>query len=229
MPKKSIEERAAASFASDEVAEAKEYIRAILESWKDISRALVRTTALILFVITIFELLGYSTQGKSFSVSGIPISNTSLVQKSLPVVVGYLVFDACLLTGRWLEHSRAFFELTQKFTPKVAANDLDYLIRPILPTYWTVGFPGPRADNELTSERFASYAVISFGILTIFVFPLAFEAQAYLQLVDKYGTHDLVVWISLGLSVALLIVSAIYVLIEQIEPPRRKAITPRAA
>jgi hypothetical protein len=59
MPKKSIEERAAASFASDEVAEAKEYIRAILESWKDISRALVRTTALILFVINIFELLGY--------------------------------------------------------------------------------------------------------------------------------------------------------------------------
>jgi hypothetical protein len=216
MMPKSIENRAADSFDTHEGDAALKYIESLLMSWRDISKALGRGVWLMLILMALFELIAYS-KGVKVSLSGISIADTTVIQKLLPVVIAYTVLDLYRLTVRWLECDYVYYEITGRFMSKIANNDLELMIRPALPALWSIGTINS-SRNELRSERFIRISTSGLLRPIVLILPLAFEAQAYYQLIGKYGFHDILVWTGLALSTGVLIVAVIYMILVLLEP-----------
>jgi hypothetical protein len=209
---KSIRQRVSDSFDENEIAAVKEYSDKVYSTWVDTTSTLRRNAVFIFLVAAVFELLVYQKTSSTITFGAISVANSSIVQIALPAVLAFLVYDEIRLTTRWFDLEAAYYALIKKAMPKVDENDLDMLIKPVLPAFWAFGQPGsPKIVQR--SEKFNHSLTVGIGIIVIFIFPLAFEGQAYYKLFEKFGYHNTFLLINVSLTVILLACTAIYYMI----------------
>jgi hypothetical protein len=206
---KSVRQRVLDSFQGDgSAAQAKEYSENVYAAWKDISASLSRTVILSFLLMAVFELIVYQHAGTVISIGTVTLGNAPIVQIVLPAIVAFLIFDSCRLTVRWLDLQNAYMELTRISAPIQRDNALDLLITPNLPSMWTIGviYMGRRP-----ADRFMNFVTWCISFTIIFITPVAFECQAYYRLIQKFGYHNILLWISLVITALIGFSTAIYV------------------
>jgi hypothetical protein len=140
---KSIEQRIYDSFHGDDsVARAKEYSGSVYAVWKDIASSLSRISLPIFLLMAVFELLIYQHGATSVSIGGLTLVNSPVVQAVLPAIIAFLIYESFRLSIRWLDLRQAYVALAKIWAPELDENGLDLLIRPDLPSFWSI-FSGP--------------------------------------------------------------------------------------
>lgn len=210
---KSVKQRIFDSFQDDDgsTVQAKGYSENVYAAWKDISASLSRTAILIFLLMAVFELLVYQHTTASISIGGFTLGNAPIVQIVLPTIIAFVIYDGGRLTIRWLNLQTAYSALMRISAPLQHNNGLDFLIRPSLPALWGIGplYIGDKVDKYMHKIN------VYVSRTTVFVVPVAFECQAYYRLIQKFGYHNVLLWISLvvtalfGVSAAMTV--AIYV------------------
>ncbi len=207
---KTIGDRISDSFVGDNsVPEAKDYADKVYAAWKDVSASLSRNAVLIFVLIAVFELLAYQKESTVFTVGSFTFTNTPIILVALPAIVAIIMLDGWRLTTRWVDLQYAFQELVKRCAPKLSENDLDILIRPALPAYWSIGIAGSERSGQPSEKFIRSVSGILAVTMTI-VTPLAFEAQAYYRLFGKFGYQNILLWFSVSITTILMTCAFVY-------------------
>jgi hypothetical protein len=212
---KSVEKRVLDSFRKgpiDQVQEehARKYGRSVYALWKDTSVSLGRIALLIFLLMAVFELLVYQHASASISIGGLTFANAPIVQIALPTIVAYVIYDGARLTVRWLRLELIFMQLMNIYAPEQQRNGLDRLIEPNLPSLWGIGAlnflrTGNIADSFMRRAHYTLLYIIMIAV------PVAFECQAYYRLFQKFGYHDIFLWINAVITALLGVSAALYV------------------
>lgn len=214
---KSVQRRILDSFTGDEkTSEAKEYANSVYSSWKDVANTLSRNSILVLVLIGIFELLAFQRQNSTITIGSFTFADVPVVQIVLPAVVAVLLYDCIRLTGRWNDLQDAYCELMNIYAPELYKNDLDLFVKPSLPAVWSVGGT-PRSGIITPSEKFIGNINLAVVFIVGLLFPLAFEAQAYIRLFQKFGYQDVLLWISLIVTVTFAVCTVTFIFIKDRE------------
>jgi hypothetical protein len=189
--------------------QAREYSERVYAVWKDTSASLSRSALLIFLLIAVFELLVYQRTSTSISIGTITLVNSSIVQIALPTVVAFVFYDGARLSARWLRLELIYMELMKIYAIKQQQNGLDRLIEPNLPSLWGIGAlsylqTGDIADSFIHQvNRIVSYTII-------LALPVAFECQAFYRLTQKFGYHNIFLWINAVITVLFGVCTALY-------------------
>jgi hypothetical protein len=167
-----------------------------IRSADDRLRAATRT--IVLFVV-IFELLTRATISE-ITFAGFKVDDSSLIQKSLPAVLGYLFYWSTVLLVHRSACKHIYKSLMKETFPDYSRNDLgSYPIPPsILETPRLIG-----SFLESWGEKMTAVLTIPL-LLVISLGPVVFEYYAFYRLFDIYESHDPIVWASLILAVYFL-------------------------
>jgi hypothetical protein len=207
---KSIAQRISDSFQGDEAAaQAKEYSKSVYDAWAALSTSLTRSSLLIFLLIAIFELLAYQRASASISIGSFTLVNSPVVLIALPTVIGFTFYDGLRLSFRWLDLEMAYTGLVKIYAKRQVDNDLDILVRPHVPSLWSIG-TSPSASTMQRADKFADIIDNILSPVLVFLVPLAFECQAYYRLIQKFGFHNVLLWISMVAAALLMTCSFIY-------------------
>jgi hypothetical protein len=215
---KSVEKRVSDSFqkgSAEQVREhAREYSRSVYELWKDTSISLGRIALLIFLLMAVFELLVYQHASAHISIGGITLVNTPIVQIALPTIVAYVIYDGSRLTMRWTRLELIFMQLMKIYAPEQQRNGLDRLIEPNLPSLWGIGAlnslrTGDTADSFMRRVHYTLLPIIMVAV------PVAFECQAYYLLFQKFGYHNIFLWINAVITALLGVSAGLYYLFDR--------------
>jgi hypothetical protein len=124
------------------------------------------------------------------------------------------VHDVLLLTQRLGDMEYAYDAISAKFASRIHVNALDSLIKPSLPTFWTPSNPLP-SDISRRVDRLREITGGFFSLITFVLLPIAFEAQAFYHLYQKFGYHDPLLWISAVITSALLSCSVLLLIFDE--------------
>ena len=122
------------------------------------------------------------------------------MQKFIPVLIAYLIYYAQSLANRCLMQLAICITLIRRFQPKLNASELPINVLPGLRGPWGFGVKLSRR-NQQPGDLFVFYIDWIVSLIAFLVFPLAFQSQAaYYALMHRYGFHDVLVWISMAIS-----------------------------
>jgi hypothetical protein len=212
---KSLERRVLDSFQGDQSAvEAKEYSEKVYAAWRDVSASLRRSALLIFLLMAVFELLVYQRTSSLISIGSFTIINAPIVQIVLPAAIAFIIYDGYRLTVRWLRLQWVYRTLMEVFAQKQSDNDLDILLAPSLPSLWGIGATSWSAKMVTGADRFMFYVNLIVSPTLMIVVPIAFDCQAYYRLIQKFGYHNLLLWVSIVITALLGVCTAVYVALE---------------
>jgi hypothetical protein len=225
-----IEQRTYDAFEADDAEEAKKYLDTVMASWKEVSTAIGRVTLFTLILAVAFEFLMIPTSVTIISIGPLAVRNSSLVQEFIPILVAYLLYYELSLSNSWVDHQYVYEAILYRFQPKLARSHLTMTVQPKVPGPWT--FFGPREvvtnRSFLTeSEKFDLFTTIFTSTFIFLILPLAFEVQAYYELVRKYGADDILVIVSAilsGLLIVLWITCLAIGVVEEFAPIKRQIV-----
>jgi hypothetical protein len=183
------------------------YLSDLRSRMKDIRDAGRRTVALLLLTAATFELLNRAAIS-NVQLGPIQVKDLSLIQKALPVVFGYLIYEQTTQGVRYLYSLTIANGISHLFQQPLRATQLDELLNPI-------GSPlfGPMDWHE--SDTFMRRLV---GVFTIalrtgsIVVALLIEVYSLYQLFKVYGGTDAYVWFSTIFALAFITFAALVVL-----------------
>jgi hypothetical protein len=183
------------------------YLGELRVRMKDLSDSSRRTVILLLLVAAAFQLLD---QAAVVSVQAGPfqIRDLSVIQKVLPVIFAYLIYDETVSGIRYLYSLRVASEISRAFQPSVKSSSLDGLLNP-------QGSPlfGPMLWHRSKSREYRLLAkltqVLRLGSLLL---PLVIEAYAFYRIFEAFGFRDVVVWISALVALGFIIFAALVIL-----------------
>jgi hypothetical protein len=187
--------------------EAVEYLSELRGRMKDVSEISRRTILLLLLTAATFELLNRAAV-VNVKVGPFEIKDLSLIQKVLPVVFAYLIYDECVLGVRYLYSMRVADTITQSFQPSLSKATLDKLLHP----------QGSSLLGPMTWHRSRSLIYRLTGVFTVIlrvgsvITPLVIEIYAFYSLRRQFGLNDAIVAFSLAFSLGFLAYSALIVL-----------------
>jgi hypothetical protein len=224
MMRNTIEQRARDAFDDDDAEKAQKYLDTVMASWKDVSAAIGRVALFTLLLVAAFEFLVIPAAVKSLSIGPLSFSNTSLVQVFIPVLIAYLFYYQLSLSNNWTDHQELHEAILKRFQPKLARSHLTLTVQPRIPGPWTSLGPSDVDDIPFLtkSEKFDFFTSFFTTIIVYLILPLAFEAQAYYELVRKYGTHDVLVIVSAILSGLFIALWITRMVISSIEIVKRR-------
>jgi hypothetical protein len=212
--RKTTEERVKDAFDSGDFENAEKFFNLTVSSMRENSAAASRAIVIIFLLAGVFELLVASTTIKSLAIGPLSFSNTSLVQKFIPVLIAYLIYDAYILVNRHLNQLGICNAIIKRFQPKLDASELPLNVLPGLRGPWAFGARVESESNQEPGDEFIFTVEMIVLLIAFFVLPLAFESQAYYALMHKYGFHDVLVWISMAVSIFFIAAWLIKVSIE---------------
>jgi hypothetical protein len=214
-----IEQRAYDAFDDDDAEKAQKYLDTVMASWKDVSAAIGRVVLFTLLLAAAFEFLTIPAAVKSLSIGPLSFSNTSLVQEFIPALIAYLLFYELSLSHNWADHQDLYEAILKRFQPKLARSNLTLTVQPRILGPWTSLGPSDAFNIPFLtrSEKFDLYTSTFTTVIVYLILPLAFEAQAYYELVRKYGAHDVLVIVSAILSGLFIALWVTYIVIGLIE------------
>ena len=225
---RSVDQRIHDSFYDDQwkvqpkdEAEVREYSKSVYEIWKSISGSLSRTVLLIFLLMALFELFVYQRTPTAISIGTFTLVNVPIIQIALPTVVAFLLYDGSRLTGRWLRLELIYTELVKIYAPKLRQNGLHFLLEPNLPSFWGVGALSYERTGNL-SDSFIHQVNRIVSYTMILVVPVAFECQAYYRLIQKFGYHNIFLWINLVTTILFGICTALYALFDRNDRAKRR-------
>jgi hypothetical protein len=211
---KSVRQRIWDSFEGGLNSDYKLYEERVFSSWKDVSSSLNKSVFLILGLIALFELLTYQNSSHDLAIGSFSFANSSMVQVFLPTIVAYAIYDGCRLTLRWMDLQAAYLAISERDSAAISDNDLDLLIAPVLPAFWAVG-KRLSAQNADRGEKFILPMTILLAWVTMIVAPLGFEFQAYYHLYNKFGPHNILLWINAGITTLFLFTAVTYITLRE--------------
>jgi hypothetical protein len=193
-----VERMVAEAFSDEESDHAEKFTDLTLSSWNKVSDAIGRTAVLILILAAVFEILVASKAPGDFAIGSFTFGNAPLVQQFLPALVSYLVYDMYVLTSQYGIQGRVYFTTMQRFHPKLYESGLPFRVLPPVRGPWSTGILSfsPKPPERLI-ERFDNGARMWLGIVVGMAFPIAFIAQAYYALFQKYGFTAGAIWVSM--------------------------------
>ena len=184
-----------------------EYLRDLRGRMKDISESSRRTVLLMLLVAATFELLDRAAV-TNVQAGPFQIKDLSLIQRVLPVIFAYLIYEETVLGVRYLYSMSIASEIARTFQPALKSSTLDGPLNP-------QGSPlfGPMLWHRSASRSYRLLAlftiVLRLGSLTA---PLIIEAYAFYRLFRLFGAGDIIVWISVIFSFGFTLFAALVIL-----------------
>jgi hypothetical protein len=178
----------------------KDYVAALLDNLQRTEARFQKLTLQLFFLFAAFELLARAVIGE-VSLGPFKITDFSLIQKLLPVVIAYTYYEhsAAITMRRFLTetHSNIIKTLHRTFYD----NDLDYFLLP---------------SSALRAEEILSKGAQNVGAKLINVLsylpkaamlfaPFVFEAYAVYRLFHAFGLKDIIVWVSTVISMLFLL------------------------
>jgi hypothetical protein len=171
------------------------YLAKLLESWRETTAQLRRTTVLMIALMIVVVLLT-SGDVKEVSVGPIKMADLGVASKLLPVVVAFLYLDLVLQFFSAMAYTELYADVARKLVPSVFEEELDVPLAPTLGAMW-----GGRSILSIgASAPWAASIVNVLNILcgaTFVLSPVGVLAWEYVQLVRKFGSGDVIVWFSL--------------------------------
>jgi len=205
MPPKSVDDLVSAAFDDNNADQIKSFKDVTLASWNKISDAIARQVIIMFLLAAVFEFLVGSGEASSVSLGGLSFSNSTLLQVSIPAVIGYLCYDTSCLMQRFRTQGIIYTAILERYEPKLAESGLMRAVQPQVQGLWSFAYGIP-FEGETLEDQFHEAVR---GLVTVpayFILPYLFEAQAYYALINKYGFDRPLIWISAALSLFFLLV-----------------------
>jgi hypothetical protein len=190
---------------SEEKQFATDYLDIIREALNVADGRLIKLSGTMIVLIATFEFIARAAIAEA-SFGGLKVTDLSLIQKLLPVLVAFLASRLVAITAVRAILLAAYNEMFRRIAPKMYENHLEAL-----------SFP-PSFSAELLLGRFSSSKtavdVVGFitvgGILLLIVGPLAFECYAYFRNFVAFGYSDVTIWLTLLIVLLLSFQGAAY-------------------
>ena len=194
-----ITERVKAAFRDEDTKSfGSEYLQMLLSNMKDNTEALSRSISFMLLIALMFELITRAAIS-DVQVGPFQLQDLSLLQRSLPVIFAYLIYNVLVHQLRTEYTWTAAQSLMRELHPSLRFTGLDSLLFPkrtSLRGFWF--FPsGTWLDSVSTFFK----KVLHYGSLLV---ALLFECYAFYELFRRFGLHDWIVWASLTFAIAFL-------------------------
>ena len=192
-PENSIPNRVDRTFSTNQKY-AEEFLSTVRENWREALAATGRTAILIIAFMLVFELLTRSAIEK-ISIAGFEVNDLSLIQRAIPLIIAYFFYDLVNLILLQGDHRAAHGELLKILHRDIWDTELDMLLWPRTPSLLRTSRLG-RKETRLDAlfQSSLTVAVVFAGIL--------FEVYAFYIQFGLYGFKDILVWITVVLSVA---------------------------
>jgi hypothetical protein len=169
----------------------------------DSERRSVFVSLLVAFIYELFNRAAIS----NVEVGPFEIRDLSLVQKALPVVFAYLVYDLMVLGIRNVQSYEVHSEIIRLFDKPLTESGLDLLLVPQETSLFGPALV-PTSDNRNRLVEFLT-ALLFVGYMTL---PFLIEVYMLYRLFDAYGSNDPLVWVSSIFAVGFLVFAiALYV------------------
>jgi hypothetical protein len=172
----------------------RDYLEHIRQQWKDVETENRRTVAKMFLALVAFEFITRAAIGK-ISIGGLEISDLSLIQKFLPVVVSYFFYDVARLAAIGRQYKDVYHNVTKQVYPVLDKYKLDGLVAPF--RAWVIEIPGRDGNKVLAGVRTLLYVFI-------YTAPLLIEIYLYYRLFVQFSVTDVTTWISLLLTLVFL-------------------------
>lgn len=179
---KDIKDRIKDAFADDDREGVRQYVEWLRAALSDVSANLRRTVLLLLALIAVFEFV-VESQNSAYVIAGFRVDRGSIVLQFIPALVAYLYLQAVVNTSVIRQLDAAFTLTLEKWSSRVVENDLDLLIGPDYPLFWTP-FRSKRLEGIYPGGRMVNMANGFIGF-AIFIGVLIFEVQAYFVQLPK--------------------------------------------
>jgi hypothetical protein len=171
------------------------YVDRVLESWRDTTTQLRRTSVLLIISLVAFALLS-SGDAQSVSVASIKVANIEPVVALAPVVIAFLYLDLVLQLFSAYEYSELYTDASQQIRPDLHKKELDIPLAPTLGAMW-----GGRSILSAGIAKSASTrAVDVLNALcgaAFLLLPFLFLTWAIVVVIDRFGIRDPLVVLSL--------------------------------
>jgi hypothetical protein len=164
----------------------------LLERMKDLTDSSRRSIYLLLLISASVELLDQAAVS-NVQIGPFQVHDLSFIQKALPVVGGFLIYELATNGVRYLYTRRLANSLIEQFQPALSAiGHYPRLVYPLASSLF-----GPLAWYQQDHARFrlikVSTAVLRVGSLAI---PPLLELRWYWRLFETHGFRDVLVWLS---------------------------------
>jgi hypothetical protein len=206
----SIARRVDDSFNDGDRESVVKYTDWLLSSMNTISQNLRRIATLILLLVVVFELIVQSPKVE-VSIGAFRITRNSAPLTFIPVIVAYLYFQLILDSVKLSELIAAFKAVFEKWSANAASNGLGLFISPAMPIYWNFSMSAPPSVKKRHNKLEDGISILL--ITTMLLGVLAFEGQAFYLLFNSNLSKDILWFISLCFSFALLLFAGTYYLI----------------
>jgi len=172
--------------------QAVEYYKQLLDRLNALVDGIRRSSFLLLIVAGSIELISGSAVS-DVDLRPFKITDLSAVQRFLPLIAAFLIYDLVASGIRYLYTRRVAISIDREYRPKLQASTLSYLAFPPMPSLF-----GPVAHHR---SRDLNRRMILFmraglrlgGITT----PLILEFYWYFNLFNELGVNDFALWLSL--------------------------------
>jgi hypothetical protein len=181
----------------DDNAAAMSYAKELRSVASALAKSSGRTSILVVVLMAFFLLLVSGAPGAAtIAIGPVQLQNAGIVEKILPLVVAYLTYELNVLSIRRRSTEVVLEALASKYEPSLKRSDLHRLLWP--PTLAL----DPNEDPTATSRAESIGIVAGIVMRDVVIFlPLIFEVFAYFKLFEHHGAGDVVVWVTLALTI----------------------------
>jgi hypothetical protein len=176
------------------------YVDRVLESWRDTTTQLRRTSVLLIVSLLAFALLS-SGDAQSVSVASIKVANIDPVIALAPVVIAFLYLDLVLQLFSAYEYSELYTDASKQIRPELHKHELDVPLAPTLGAMWG-GRSILSAGMDKTASTRAVDVLNALCGVAFLLLPFLFLVWAIVTVIVRFGIGDPLVMLSLLASLA---------------------------
>lgn len=197
-----LRERFDNAFAQGDDEYARQYLSLLIENWREVARALRRTTMLIAALMVGFVLLEGSKNAQ-VTLGPLKQANIWAVLTLVPALIAILNYECVSLFAAFAMYRETTSELVRVIRPSVRDNDLEMMLAP--PTLSLFGALRGNWEDVHQSAPSLARAVLtttSLAILTVLILgSIGFLGYAYLQLYTSQRISPIAVSVSFVVAV----------------------------
>jgi hypothetical protein len=200
VPGTDFQDRVKKAFSDERTREyGDDYLEHIRDTWRQVDVRLTRSRIIFLVLIAVFLLFGQAVE--AVSLGPLKISDVSVVYKLLPAAIAFYCFNLWSLTANTNDLVILHHEVMRSIRKPLVDNQLEGYLFP----HWGIIYYKPILETGGAGSRLATGCLRGWLIMSVYLLlPLVFEVYAFFRLFSQYGIADLLVWISLVISIYFL-------------------------
>ncbi|MCZ2810231.1 hypothetical protein O2W15_02165 [Modestobacter sp. VKM Ac-2979] len=183
------------------------FLSEAITNWRECEKSINKTTTVLVLTSAVAELV-LRGAASELSIAGIKVTQLVVVYSALPVVIAYLYSSLMFLCAESSMNQTAFDAVMTVRQPTLWRANLERLLYPPNMTFIAGdrlrhGFPRGSKLGKLVDWALGARAIL------LIILPIAFISYMFVRLFDKMGASNVAVWISLCLSVILVLVGLV--------------------